>query len=50
MANAFKENKSVICDTHILAFNESEIIQFTIRHYKTFCTRIARSHGAEGCD
>lgn len=30
----------MICDTHILAFNESEIIQFTIRHYKTFCTRI----------
>lgn len=30
----------MICDAHILTLNEAEIIPFTIRHYKTFCSRI----------
>jgi hypothetical protein len=30
----------VICHAHILCYNEAEIIGYTVRHYRTYCSRV----------
>lgn len=39
----------MICEGHILCFNEEDILPFTLRHYATFCDRIFL-HDAQSTD
>jgi hypothetical protein len=41
MANLHRENRLMsTCDLHILNFNETDILPWALKHYRTFCKRM----------